>query len=258
MTSYICGREARDMSKDERFREQKRLTLNVPVLPKREHLSVGSKALCLIFQNCISKFWEYNIKRVELWKKKAWNCASTQRAGRIFYKAVHPRISNLWKWCCLHLIHHRVFWSRTLLILLVSADAARTHKWKQSGSESVRIAAPSHFHCIRFTPGKSDTVHPDILCCSFKPHMIPLNHSVHFICVCLHPPFIHPSLSLKAKCALILCFSLFFTFKAHCSQLRPELKRLSEAPLAESALRDLPSSEEKELPSSVTQSGHRK
>lgn len=80
-----------------------------------------------------------------------------------------------------------------------------------------------------------------------------LNHSVHFTCICLHPPFIHPSLLLKAKYGLILCFSLFFTFKAHCSQLHPELKRLSEAPLAESALRDLLSSEEREVSSSVSQ-----
>lgn len=43
-----------------------------------------------------------------------------------------------------------------------------------------------------------------------------------------------------------------------CSQLHPELKRLSEAPLAEGALRDLLSSEEREVSSSVTHSGGRK
>lgn len=43
---------------------------------------------------------------------------------------------------------------------------------------------------------KPDNTHLAALCCAFKPHIIPLGHSVHSTCVPLPPPFSHPSLSL--------------------------------------------------------------
>lgn len=137
--------------------------------------------------------------------------------------------------------------SNTILLTLIFAPRASEHltsilqlsSWSSQSTqipqlETIRLWIPLSLH------GKADTFHPDdpsALCCTFKPHIIPLCHSMHFTCIPLLPPFFHPSLSLKAQCTFILFFSLSFTFQAHYSPLHPELKRLNEAPLAESALR---------------------
>lgn len=73
------------------------------------------------------------------------------------------------------------------------------------------------------------------------PRLLPFNHTSYYISLALalsKPNMPFPDI--------------------HCSQLHSEIRRLSEAPLAESALRDLLSSGDREWSSSVTPSGRRK